>query len=68
MKTSDAIQFAGGATALALMLRITPGAVSQWGEFPPDSRQLQLEKLTRKQLKAEQGCLDRMLGLAKQKA
>ncbi len=65
MKTSDAVTFAGGSTALALMLRITPGAISQWGEYPPDNRQLQLERITRKQLRAEPGCMDRVLGLTR---
>lgn len=68
MTTDDAIKFAGGTTALALMLRITPGAISQWGEYPPDNRQLQIQKLTRKQLKAELGCMDRLIGLAKEGA
>jgi DNA-binding transcriptional regulator YdaS (Cro superfamily) len=65
MTTDDAIKFAGGATALALMLRITPSAISQWGLYPPDNRQVQLERMTRKQLKAEPGSFDRLLGFAK---
>lgn len=63
MKTTDAIKFAGGATSLAGLLRITPGAISQWGEYPPDRRQIQLEKLSKSLLSAEPGCLDRVLGL-----
>jgi hypothetical protein len=68
MKTEDAIKFAGSKEALADLLGITAPAVYQWGEFPPDNRQLQIQKLTRKKLKAEPGCMERLLGLSKAKA
>lgn len=42
MKTETAIHLAGGTTALASLLGITPGAVSQWGEEIPDGREWQL--------------------------
>lgn len=42
MKTETAIHLAGGTTALASLLGITPGAVSQWGEEIPDAREWQL--------------------------
>jgi hypothetical protein len=42
MKTEAAIHLAGGTTALASLLGITPGAVSQWGEEIPDAREWQL--------------------------
>ena len=42
MKTEAAINLAGGTTALASLLGITPGAVSQWGEEIPDAREWQL--------------------------
>jgi hypothetical protein len=42
MKTEKAIHLAGGTTALASLLGITPGAVSQWGEEIPDGREWQL--------------------------
>ncbi|WP_354398281.1 Cro/CI family transcriptional regulator [Variovorax sp. OAS795] len=64
MRTKEAIHHAGSAVALAARLNITPGAISQWGEYPPDARQLQLERVTLGALKAELGCLDRVLGLA----
>lgn len=63
MKTQAAIDHAGATGALAALLGITSAAVSQWGEFPPDARQLQIERVTLGALKAEAGCLDRMLGL-----
>lgn len=42
MKTKTAIDLAGGATALAVLLKITPGAISQWGDEPPEGRLWQL--------------------------
>lgn len=45
MKTSFAIEKAGTAAALASILGITPGAVSQWGEEVPDGRVWQLKVL-----------------------
>lgn len=62
MRTLDAINHAKNATGLAELLGVTASAISQWGEFPPDARQLQLERLTVGALKAEPGCLDRVLG------
>lgn len=63
MKTDDAIKYAGSVTELAHLLGITAGAISQWGDYPPDGRQLQLERITRKKLKAEPECMDRLLGV-----
>lgn len=68
MRTLDAIKHAGSSAALARMLKLTPGAISQWGDFPPDKRQVQLEQATAGALKAEPGCLDRLLGLAEAEA
>lgn len=45
MKTKQAIERAGTATALAQILGISPGAVSQWGEDVPDRRVWQLRVL-----------------------
>lgn len=42
MKTSDAIQLAGSATALAELFDITLSAVSQWGEELPQPRYWEL--------------------------
>ncbi len=42
MKTQDAINWAGSASALAEVFGITPSAVSQWGEELPDGRTWQL--------------------------
>ena len=45
MKTSQAIEKAGTAAALASILEITPGAVSQWGAEVPKPRVWQLKVL-----------------------
>lgn len=45
MKTSLALEKAGTAAALARILGITPGAVSQWGEEVPEPRVWQLRVL-----------------------
>lgn len=45
MKTQTAIELAGSASALAALLEITPGAVSQWGDDLPDARVWQLRVL-----------------------
>jgi transcriptional repressor of cell division inhibition gene dicB len=52
------------ARALSTISKISQAAISQWGEFPPDRRQLQLERLTNGALKAEPGCEERVLGCA----
>ena len=45
METKKAIELAGGVSALATMLGMTPGAVSQWGETLPEGRTWQLRVL-----------------------
>lgn len=45
MRTTDAINRAGSASALADLLGITGGAVSQWGELVPQARVWQLQLL-----------------------
>ncbi len=45
MNTQKAIELAGGSSALAALLGITPGAVSQWGEELPERRMWQLRVL-----------------------
>lgn len=43
--TKQAIRLAGNASRLALALRITSSAVSQWGKVPPLDRQDQIRAL-----------------------
>jgi hypothetical protein len=45
VKTSDLIRKAGGQQNVARLFRITRQAVSQWGEYVPLLRQLQLQKM-----------------------
>lgn len=45
MKTEKAISLAGSATALAKILGLTPGAISQWSEDVPQLRVYQLKEL-----------------------
>lgn len=61
MRTKEAIDHFHGASALAAALGLTPAAVSQWGEYPPALRQLQIERIA-EGLKAEPGCMDAVLG------
>lgn len=65
MKTSDAIAYAGGSLALAKLLGVTSGAISQWGPTVPDPKQLLLERISIGALKAEPGCLERVIGYDK---
>lgn len=57
MQTSEVIECFGGrkatATALSKTWRVTPEAISQWGEYPPLGRQYQIEAMTKGKLKAE---------------
>lgn len=65
MKTTDAINYYGSGVALTAVLGLSSGAVSHWGEYPPDARQVQLERITFGAIRAEPGCLDRVLGMDK---
>lgn len=51
MKTQIAIDLAGSATKLAELLKITPGAISQWGDAVPDKRVWQLKVIKPKWFK-----------------
>lgn len=54
MTTEEAIQWAGGTQVLlADRLGINQPSVSAWGAYPPDLRQLQIERLSNGSLKAE---------------
>lgn len=63
MKTSDVVRHYGTQTAVAAALGIDQSSVSGWGDYPPDKRQLQIERLTGGSLSAEPGCYERVLGL-----
>jgi hypothetical protein len=58
MTKSEAIAFFGGTQeSLARALGIKQWSVAEWGEYPPELRQLQLQILSRGKLKAEPYCL-----------
>jgi DNA-binding transcriptional regulator YdaS (Cro superfamily) len=57
MTTEQAISHYGTQTKLATALGIKQGSVSDWGEYPPAIRQLQLQRITNGRLKAEPGLL-----------
>jgi len=65
MKTVEAITFYGTQTKLAEALGMGQSTISEWPEYPPSARQLQIERITIGALKAEPGCLDRVLGMDK---
>lgn len=62
MRTAEVIAHFTTQQAVADALGIKQPSVGGWGEFPPDRRQLQIEGITNGTLKAEPGCLERVLG------
>lgn len=61
MRTKDVIEYFGSQREAARKLGLSQPSISNWGEYPPDARQLHIEKVTRKKLKAEPGCLERLI-------
>jgi hypothetical protein len=57
MKTIEAIDFFGSKAAVAAALGLKTPSIYEWGEFPPQLRQIQLEMLSGGQLKADAACL-----------
>jgi len=53
MKTKDVAAHFGSKKNLATALGISPGAVTMWGEYVPDSRQYQIQVLTKGAFKAD---------------
>lgn len=68
MRTTDVLEHFKTQKAVARALGIRQPSVALWGEFPPPARQLQIQKLTRGRLKAEPGCMERLLGMDKARA
>lgn len=52
MKKVKAIELAGSQAKLARLLKVSKGAVSQWGDDIPELRALQLEKLLAKKMQS----------------
>ena len=53
MKTQKAIDYFGGIKGLSDALGIWPHNISRWGEYPPMSRQFEIEVKTNGTLEAE---------------
>ncbi len=52
MTTFEAIAYFGGVKKLADALQVWPQVIYGWGEYPPKSRQYELEVKTNGELKA----------------
>lgn len=52
MKTQDAADFFGSRVKLAKVLGVSPAAVTGWGEYPPITRQYQIQVMSKNKLKA----------------
>lgn len=58
MKTAEVVKFFETQQGVADALGIKQSSVAEWGEYPPPLRQLQIEALTKKKLKAEPAALN----------
>jgi DNA-binding transcriptional regulator YdaS (Cro superfamily) len=58
MRTEDAIEHFGSQAALARALGIRPPSIADWGDDVPPLRQLQLERLTKGELRADPAILE----------
>lgn len=57
MKTTEVIEHFGGTQhAAAQALGLRQPSIANWGEFPPALRQIQIERMTNGELKAEPEC------------
>lgn len=65
MKTSDVIAHFGSQNATARALGISQPSVANWGEYPPEAKQILIERLTKRRLRAEDGAMERLIGLDK---
>lgn len=59
MTRVEAREHFGNDAAIAKALGITKGAVSQWGDAIPESRQLQIHRITKGRLKADPAILSK---------
>ncbi|WP_095143452.1 Cro/CI family transcriptional regulator [Pseudomonas sp. Irchel s3b6] len=53
MNTHEVAEFFGSKTKLAAALGIRPSAVTMWGETVPESRQYQIQVLSKGKFKAK---------------
>jgi DNA-binding transcriptional regulator YdaS (Cro superfamily) len=59
MTKQEAVEHFGSQRAVADALGIKQSSVAEWGMYPPETRQLQLHRVTRGKLKAEQEVLQK---------
>lgn len=64
MKTVEAVEHYGNKAAVARALGISPAAITKWGEFPPDEKQIALQRETSGQLKAETEVVEKYRAIA----
>lgn len=57
MRTQEAVDFFKTQQGVADALGIKQSSVAEWGEYPPPLRQIQLEAVTGKKLRAEEDVL-----------
>jgi hypothetical protein len=53
MTKDEAVKHFGSQEALAKALDMKQPSVAEWGEYPPETRQLQLHRITKGKLRAE---------------
>ena len=58
MRTQEAVDFFKTQQGLADALGIKQSSVAEWGDYPPPLRQVQIEMVTKKKLRAEADVLD----------
>jgi DNA-binding transcriptional regulator YdaS (Cro superfamily) len=63
MRTEDAVKHFGSKAALADALGIRQPSVQEWGEYPPEERQLDIQRITDGKLRAERAVLRRFKDL-----
>ena len=59
MTKQDAIDFFKTQQGVADALGIKQSSVAEWGEYPPEPRQLQLHRITAGRLRAEQSVIEK---------
>ena len=59
MRTAEAVGHFGTQQAVADALGIKQSSVAEWGDYPPEPRQLQIHRLTQGKLRAEDSVIEK---------
>lgn len=59
MTKQEAIEFFGSQVSLAKAVGINQSSVAEWGSYPPELRQLQIQRLSGGRLRAEPEVIDK---------